>query len=228
MFFLILSVIPLSALALGLLRLLPVSVWSAETALRQLLPADTAELFLALLQQADPVAVISVSSLTALWAVSRGTYSLMRGLNRAGDWMEDRSWLRHRLDCLADTLLLLLMLLGGITAAVFLRPVLETIQRLVLQAVSETLLVCAVYRLLPGRRIPFRYILPGAAVTAVVWRMFSVGYGWYLRCFSGTRRLYGNLASAAVTLLWLYFCMVILLTGAILNRILQETNNPQG
>ena len=221
-FFLVLSVVPLSAFVLGMIQWLPVSRQSFLRVLYEILPIDAAEFADRLLTAADPVAVLSVSAVTTLWAVSRGTYSLMLGLNRAGNMTEQRSWLRIRLSCLADTFLLILSVVVACVLFLVAGPLLQTVQTQVLQFVLITLFLSFVDRVFPIHTIPFRNTLPGAVFTSIVWRVFSSVYGLYLRLFSGAQRLYGTLSAVAVTLLWLYFCVEILLLGAILNRIVSE------
>ena len=62
--------------------------------------------------------------------------------------------------------------------------------------------------------------LPGAVVSAASWVLFSYFYSLYTLIFSGASYIYGSLAAIVLLMLWLYFCMMILLFGAEINKIL--------
>ncbi len=61
--------------------------------------------------------------------------------------------------------------------------------------------------------------LPGAAAAALGWILFSYFYRLYIEYFPGASYVYGSLAAIVFMLLWLYFCMIILLMGAEINKI---------
>lgn len=213
---------PLAALALGLLQLLPMGGGALTALAERLFSPDTARLLTFLLEAGDPVAVISLSAVTALWAASRGTLSVLRGLNDAYGLRESRGFLALRLACLGDTLGILLAVLGAaaLLFAVPIRVISPTILQEFLQFPVLTLFLCLLHRILPNHRPRFLRVLPGAAFASVSLLVFSRVYGWYLSAFSGPGRLYGNLSAVAATLLWLYICMELVLFGGFLNCLL--------
>ena len=213
---------PLAALALGLVQLLPMGGDALTALAERLFSPDTARLLTFLLEAGDPVAVISLSAVTALWAASRGTLSVLRGLNDAYGLRESRGFLALRMACLGDTLGILLAVLGA-AVLLFSLPFRITgpaVLQDFLQFFVLLLFLCLLHRTLPNHRTKVLRLLPGAAFSALSLLVFSRVYGWYLSAFSGPGRLYGNLSAVAATLLWLYICMELVLLGGFLNRLL--------
>ena len=66
---------------------------------------------------------------------------------------------------------------------------------------------------------------PGAVFASVGWTMFSYGYSLYITNFPSASYIYGSLAAVCLIMLWLYFCMIILLLGAEVNKIFAEKNS---
>ena len=61
--------------------------------------------------------------------------------------------------------------------------------------------------------------LPGAVLSSLGWVVFSKGYSLYIEHFPRASAVYGSLAAVCLIMLWLYFCMVILLFGAVYNKL---------
>ena len=233
-FFLILSVLPLTALLLGLVSYLPIEQEDLLRLIARVLPDSAVTVFRYLFGMNDPRTVISVSAVTMVWSASRGTYGIQRGLNHAYELRETRGYLRVRLQCVLDTLLLLLAFLAALLLSVFGRPVAEFLREsplsFLINPATQVLFAAAVlillfsllYLILPDHRVHFRAVLPGAVLAGLGWMVYSELYSLYVAHFSGLNRLYGGLTTLAVTMLWLYVCTEILFFGGVVNRWLAE------
>ena len=74
-------------------------------------------------------------------------------------------------------------------------------------------LVALIYRYLPAKRLPWRHVVTGALVTALLFHLGRWAIGLYLgRATQPTA--YGAAASFAALLLWLYYSAQIFLFGA--------------
>jgi membrane protein len=74
-------------------------------------------------------------------------------------------------------------------------------------------LIAVIYRYLPARRLPWRPILWGALVTAILFQLGQWAIGIYL-ARSTQPSAFGAAASFAALLLWLYYSAQIFLLGA--------------
>jgi len=86
-------------------------------------------------------------------------------------------------------------------------------------------LVALIYRYLPARRLPWRQVLTGALVTALLFHLGRWVIGLYLgRATQPTA--FGAAASFAALLLWLYYSAQIFLFGAEFTACLGRTRKP--
>ncbi len=64
---------------------------------------------------------------------------------------------------------------------------------------------------------------PGAVFAAVVWSVFSWGFSIYVT-YGNSYGIYGSLSIIIIVLLWMYFCMYIIMIGAYMNRYFSPVN----
>jgi membrane protein len=100
-------------------------------------------------------------------------------------------------------------------------------------AILCTAVVLAViYRVGTPRRQSWRDVLPGAAMSAVVWFVTTLVFGWYVTRFADYTIIYGSLGTAVATLVWLYITALAVFLGAEYNaqvegdRIAQSESVP--
>jgi membrane protein len=85
-------------------------------------------------------------------------------------------------------------------------------------AILCTAVVLAViYRFGTPRRQSWRDVLPGAAMSAVVWFVTTLVFGWYVTRFADYTIIYGSLGTAVATLVWLYITALAVFLGAEFN-----------
>lgn len=80
------------------------------------------------------------------------------------------------------------------------------------------------YSFIPDRRPKIKEEIPGALFTSVLWMLFSYLFSIYVDYFTNFSSVYGSLTYIVLIMLWLYVCMDILFTGALINRFLAEGN----
>ena len=239
-FFIVLSAFPALMLVLGMLRYTSLEAYDLMELAAGMLP-DALEPYLWKLISGTYThaskAVVSVSALTALWSAGRGIYGLCRGLNAVYGVEEERGWLHARLVSTVYTVLFLLVLLLTLVLHVFGNTLIELFranQRIVavwmefidlrffLLVFLQTMIFCAMFMYLPGRRNGFRESLPGALFASLGWMTFSAGFSVYVEHFSRYTSIYGSVYAMALAMLWLYMCVSILFYGGVLNRFLAE------
>lgn len=243
-YFLILSMFPALLLILSCLRYTGLTVQDLTGVLGYVLPealVETSEELIYNTYRNATSAVTGVSVLTLLWSSSKGVYGLLTGLNAVYEVQEDRGYVYTRgisvlyavlfLAVLVLTLVLhvfgnaIVDLIYGIESPVimFLADLID-LHGIVLLAV-QTLLFTAVYMVLPNKRNGFWNSLPGAMFSAVGWAVFSSVYSIYVTHFSKISNIYGSVYAVAISMLWLYFCICILLYGGALNKYVAQWRN---
>lgn len=239
-FFIVLSIFPLSALVLSLLRYLPVGPDDLLHIISNILPAPVVPLVEYLfndLYSSNVVAIVSVSAATAMWSASRGVFDLLNGFSRIMGGEDRRGYIRRRFTAILYTVFLVLAVLLTLALQVFGQSLLSMaahwdvrIYRILSEALRLrilftiallALLFMLMYAFFPARHMALRDVIPGALVASVGWIAFSFLFSIYVN-YGGGSRFYGSMATALLSLLWLYICMSILFYGAVLCRLCRE------
>ena len=87
-----------------------------------------------------------------------------------------------------------------------------------------TLVFAAVYRILSGNRIPWRYVWYGSLIASMLFTLGKTLMGYYLLYFSPAS-VYGAAGSVMVFMLWVYYSSLILFFGA---ELIQARRHPAG
>ena len=229
---------------------LPVTREEIFITLQSVIPEDFLPLLGAVaeqLSQSGSIPLLSVTAVTALWSASRGIASLERGMAGVYEIPVRQGFIRDALRSFLYTvgfivliLITQLLLVFGVQIADTLMhyfPALEMPLTRLMNArglfifAILTLFFTLFHRLILRRvREGERQmrVLPGAALSAGGWMLFSFIYSLYIRYFPRASYLYGGLALLLVMMLWVYFCMIILLCGAEVNKILNRSARDKG
>ena len=74
-----------------------------------------------------------------------------------------------------------------------------------------------IYRFGTPRRQSWRDVVPGAVMSAVIWFVTTLVFGWYVTRFADYSIVYGSLGTAVATLVWLYIPALAVFLGAEIN-----------
>jgi membrane protein len=177
--------------------------------------------------------LMTVSILAALWATSSGIEALREALNKAYGVEETRPIWLLRLQSLAFTIifsigiiLVMLVLVIGPVLWSYVAPLLDVpwewgwiyeALRYFVGVALLYLLVALLYRWLPSRHLPRREILPGAAVTVVLWVALASLFSFYLQNLGRFSLTYGSLGGVVITLFFFYVSALTFIFGAEIN-----------
>ena len=80
-----------------------------------------------------------------------------------------------------------------------------------------TFFFAAIFTYVPDTKLSLKQQIPGAVFAAIGWSVYSWGFSIYLN-YSDRYGIYGSLSIIIIVLLWMYFCMYIMMLGAYLNH----------
>lgn len=186
------------------------------------------------LQDMPNVSLLSLSAITVLWAASRGTAAIHTGIETVYRARRARNFLVHRIKSFLNTLAFLALILAVVALMLFghlvdqwlsFIPIMEIVMKL--RIPFFMLFMCVVFAIMyrsTARRsgcvkTQLRAHFPGAAFASVGWMLFSYFYSLYIQYFPRASYIYGGLTAVCLMMLWLYFCMMILLLGAEINKV---------
>ena len=184
---------------------------------------------------ARSIAALSATALAAIWSASRGIYGIMLGLNAVCAFQDHRGFVRRRLICLAYLLLMILGLpavlavhMMGYTILLhtgILFPLLRSLAAFCVLALFFT----GIYFAFPAKKLSLCACLLSGCFSSLLWAAFTAAFSLYASGANAYSTFYGSLRFIALGLLWLYFCMMILLFGgalcAELHRRLSEPHS---
>jgi membrane protein len=84
------------------------------------------------------------------------------------------------------------------------------------------ILFCWVFKFVPNRKVHWRPAIVASSVTAIIWTIATILYGFYTSQLVRYDKIYGSLGAIPILLLWIYLNWVILLTGVAATDVLQR------
>jgi membrane protein len=183
--------------------------------------------------------LLTIGVVLAIYFSSSAIEALRVGLNRAYDVKERRPWWLLRIESIFYVLLgafglltlAFLVVLAPLIWATVLNyaPAMVQLNRLVTIArfgvatVVLFFLLIIMHKFLPGGRRRFLDILPGIALTLVLWVLAGIAFGSYLAEFARNYvTTYAGLASVMIAIVFLYMLASIFIFGGELNAALMR------
>jgi membrane protein len=176
--------------------------------------------------------LLTVGFVGAIWSASGGVVSLMDALNGLHHVEDRRPFWKTRGLAILTTLgggaaILIAALVGvaaGPIAHAFGGPVALLVMwlRLPVAGLLIALVWAVLYQILPDVPRRFRFLTPGSVVAVAVWLIASWGFSFYVLHFGDYNKTYGAIGGAVVMLMWMWISAMVLLTGALINAVLED------
>lgn len=192
----------------------------------------------------DRPGLLTFSLLLAIWTVSRSFAALVRALDVVYDLDDHRSWFSIRATALVIAVGSMVSAAVMLTAIVV-GPLFGTgeqiadqvglgdqfvflwdVFRLPFAFVVLVLWAATIFHVGPDHHAPWRYDLPGALLTGVLWLAFSGGLRVYLELAQTGNAVFGALGGALIVLLWFWLLSLAVLIGGELNQVLLDERAP--
>ena len=238
-FFLFLSLIPMLAVICAVIPYTALTEENLLGVIEGYVPASVSPLLSNIVEDvySRSAGILSVAIVGTLWTAGKGMLALIRGLNAINDVEENRNYFVLRSVASFYTLVMIVVVILSLTVMVFGNVLVALVIREFpqVQFLFEFLLNCRfifswmiltivftmIYTFVPNKKIHFFDQLTGGMFSAVVWSSFSWCFSVYVERFGGFGT-YGSLATIVIVMLYLYFCMYIIMIGAYINSYLNE------
>lgn len=240
-FFILLSFIPFMMLLLNIIQYTPLTEEAVSSAVMAVIPEDFHGVVKAVIMEIyrRSSAILPVSAIIALWSAGKAINSLTYGLNTVYHVRETRNYFVNRFRSMLFTLFFIAAFVVTLVLMVFGRSIQQGLTeyfpavaeftgvllslRTVITMVALMFTFVLMYRFVPNRKASFESQIPGALIATISWQVLSVGFSFYLEYFPGVTRMYGNLTTIILMMLWVYFCMYLILVGAEINDYFERT-----
>lgn len=237
-FFMFLSIFPILMLLCSILPYTHISEADLLRVVTDLLPSTIDPLAVSVigdLYDRSPT-IISLSAVFVIWSAAKGILALLKGLNDVQDVDETRNYFVLRFWSCIYTVILLVLIVFTLIVLVFGNPIINNLLshlpnvryiaillmpfRYLVVIVALALVFAFMYALIPNKKNRVFDKMPGAVFASFGWTIFSWAFSLYVERY-GAFDMYGSLTTIVIVMLWLYFCMYILLLGDELNYFLQ-------
>lgn len=240
-FFFFISLVPMLILLCAIIPYTPLTEENLINAITDVMPESVDGLVVTIVADVyeKSVRLIWFVAIAMIWSAGKGVLALMRGLNAINDVKEDRNYFFVRMVASYYTVVMLVGMILSLVIMVFGNVLIQMVLRYIpqLQLFLEvlgvfrfllvwlvlTILFTGAYTYMPNKKMVYKEQIPGAIFSAVVWSLFSWGFSLYVDA-PGTFGTYGSMSIIVIVMLWLYFCMYIILIGAYLNRYVKPVN----
>jgi len=236
----LLSIFPFIVFLVSLLGFLNLQEHEILTTF-EMLPPDISQVlieFVEELQERPSRSILSISLLVALYSASNGFRAVIRGVNKAHDYKDNRSFIKKTAICavlmLIFTFSILVMLVLWVFSSqilMFLTSFLQVPTNLVIRISSVAIslivmVICTtwIYRLACVSKGRF---WPGACVTVVLWAISSELFAIFIGNFSNISVIYGSIAGVFILVVWINLISFFLLLGNTVNALLNSADYTQ-
>ena len=235
-FYIFMSFIPYLLIVLTTIKYLPFSKQDLLEFINDFIPADTSGIIESIIDEmyTHGIGTLSVSIVAAIWASAKGVLGITKGLNDIFDVGEKKNYIYLRTRSAICTLLLMLGMILMLVISVFGNTITGIVnrhvvipQRIISLLDLKNLIMFFVlfivflffFCVLPAKKIKIRSQVWGAALSSLLWILFTKLFSFYLSTFSGYS-MYGSFAVIIVIGVWLYTGMYIMFMGALINEMM--------
>jgi membrane protein len=235
-YYLLLALFPMLIFLSSLIGFMPEAQARVFHALARVMPGEAMQLVYETIQdvvQNRSGGLLSFGVLGTLWAASGGVTAVMDTLNAAYDAQEQRSFWKRRLIAVGLTVLLALLVIGGVGLIMFgdylsawvaaqlgLPPAFQVFWHAVDYLLGVGLVFLGlqfIYYFGPNLEQDWRWITPGALYAVLSLIAASALLSLYLRYAPSYSATYGSLGAVVVLMLWLYLIGAVILMGGEIN-----------
>lgn len=243
-YYLILAFFPFLIFLMTLIGFSNLNSMEIIEGLRTLLPSSVFELTSATIVEVvenQHAGLLWVSIALSVWAASSAFRAVIKGINKAYNVKENRSFIKIAIIAMASIVALAFIIIITLSMLVFgnligdllktYSPFDEVISRLwnmlryVVVVTSMIFIFAVIYRYTPAIRISWKESFPGAIVTTIGWILASMGFSFYINNFNNYSRFYGGLGAVFILMTWLYITSIIFILGGEINSVIVIRKN---
>lgn len=185
--------------------------------------------------------LLGLSILLMIWTSSTGFKAVIKGVNKAYNFKENRSFIKisiiSMLGILAIAMIILLalvMLVFGGVIAEYIRKMLPVYYVIVVVwnafryafvFIVMIFIFAAIYRIAPAKKLTWNEVIPGAVFSTIGWILISLGFSFYINSFTNYSRFYGSLGAVFILMTWLFLVSMIFILGVEINFVIDQIND---
>jgi membrane protein len=243
-YYLMLSFFPFMVFLMTLAGLSRVSSNDILSQLKLMLPKSILELTKSTIQEIFDnryTGLLGLSVLLMIWTASSAFKAVIKSVNKAYNFMEDRSFIKLSIISMIGILALALIIILTLTMLVFgnvigdyvrnnqpfyeIELILWNILRYGFVIIIMILIFIAIYKFAPAKKLIWKEVVPGSIFSTIGWILVSFGFSFYIDNFGNYSRFYGSLGAVFILMTWLFLISIIFILGVEINYVAAEIRN---
>lgn len=238
-YYLVLSFFPFLIFLLTLVGFINLNSKEVLEGLRTILPISVMELTETTILEvlgSQNTGLLGVSIILAVWTASSGFRAVIKGINKAYNIHEERTYIRRAMVSFISTIALALTVLIALASLVFgkvignyliemlpFKEAIGLIWNVLRYGVIIFILIfvfATIYRYTPSKKLKWKEVLPGAIFSTIGWLLISIIFSFYINNYNNYSRFYGSLAAVFILMIWLFLSSIIFMFGVEINSVL--------
>lgn len=239
-YYIILSFIPFLILLFSLIQFTNIGQDVIFFLAEDIFPGTMNEFIEGIIREASfkSVGTLSISVVFLIWSAGKGFFALCKGFHYIYETPKEYNYWFLKFKSIVCIIIFIVMIVAVLLLVTFGRTIVNFLQteymglsttiniilnwRLLWQVVMLFLIFWLMYRFVPNHKVKFITQIPGAIFAAIGWYILSWGFSLYLNVFKNFSIIYGSLTSIMLLMIWIYWCMYVLLLGAEINVMMDK------
>lgn len=240
-YYLILSFFPFMIFLITLIGFSPLSAVDVLDNLNAILPKSIVELTKSTIFEVvdtQHTGLLGVSILLMIWTSSSAFRAVIKGVNKAYEFKENRSFIKRSIISMIGIMSLALIILLALAMLVFGNVIgahiiskipfyriiifLWNMFRYAFVFIVMIFIFALIYMFAPAKRLKSKEVIPGAIFSTVGWIGVSFGFSFYINNFSNYSRFYGSLGAVFILMTWLFLISMIFILGVEINCVIGQ------
>lgn len=242
-YYLMLSFFPFMLFLITLIGYSPLSSVEVLDNLYKFLPQSIVELTKSTISEVfdnQHTGLLWVSILLMIWTSSSAFRAVIKGVNKAYDFKDNRSFIKRAIISMIGILSLAIIIILALGMLVFGNVIgIYIINRIPFHIFFSFLwhmfryafvfivmifIFAMIYMFAPAKRLKLKDVVPGAIFSTVGWIAVSFGFSFYINNFNNYSRFYGSLGAVFILMTWLFLISIIFILGVEINCVISQIN----
>lgn len=240
-YYLILSFFPFMIFLITLIGFSHLSSAEVLNNLNAILPESIIELTKSIVYEvvdSQYTGLLGISVLLMIWTSSSAFRAVIKGINKAYNFKEHRSFIKRSIISMIGIILLAAIILLALSMLVFGDVIGSYIKNIIRfykiiiflwnmfrYAFVFVVMICIfalIYVFTPAKRLKLKEVIPGAVFSTTGWIVVSFGFSFYINNFGNYSRFYGSLGAVFILMTWLFLISIIFILGVEINCVVSE------
>lgn len=239
-YYVILSFIPFLILLFSIIQFTTIGKETIFFWIKDIFPGNISGFIEGVIREVSfkSIGTLSISIIFILWSAGKGFFALCKGFHYIYETPREYNYWFLKLKSIICIIIFIVMVVLALVVVTFGGTIANVLKNkymglnmpidiiLSLGWLWQFLILFGffllMYKFVPKHKVKFRTQIPGALFSALGWYALSWAFSVYLDVFKNFSIIYGSLTSIMLLMIWVYWCMYIILLGAEINMLIKK------